>query len=74
MSGDRYTFCSSKLVLILHTLCSQFGYFHIGLMNIDRYNIVLFVANIQIRIRNVSISGNPGNSWGSVLSAIPNNV
>jgi hypothetical protein len=25
MSGDRYTFCSSKLVLILHTPCSHFG-------------------------------------------------
>jgi hypothetical protein len=25
MSADRYTFCSSKLVLILHTPCSHFG-------------------------------------------------
>jgi hypothetical protein len=25
MSGDRYTFCSSKIVLILHTPCSHFG-------------------------------------------------
>jgi hypothetical protein len=25
MSGDRYTFCSSKLVLILHTPYSHFG-------------------------------------------------
>jgi hypothetical protein len=26
MSGDRYTFCSSKLVLILHTPCSHHLY------------------------------------------------
>jgi hypothetical protein len=25
MSGDRYTFCSSKLVLIFHTSCLHFG-------------------------------------------------
>jgi hypothetical protein len=25
MSSNRYTFCSSKLVLILHTPCSHFG-------------------------------------------------